>query len=41
MPGIGREWMAEMVEQAKARGLTEAGYHGFIAFDEMTIQVWK
>eukprot|EP00112_Aurelia_sp_Birch-Aquarium-sp1_P011554 Seg2427.7 transcript_id=Seg2427.7/GoldUCD/mRNA.D3Y31 product="hypothetical protein" protein_id=Seg2427.7/GoldUCD/D3Y31 len=38
MPGIGREWMAEMVEQAKARGLTEAGYHGFIAFDEMTIQ---
>lgn len=38
-PGIRDEVMESMKENARKRKIPETGYHGFIVFDEMSIQV--
>ena len=40
-PGLNLEVLDEMLRQAKTRELSPPGFHGFIVFDEMTIQVNK
>ena len=40
VPGLNQDVFNAMREEASKRNIPATGYHGFVVFDEMGIQVW-